>query len=291
MTCRLCKSTSVTRLFSKQGSWSLRSFDICRCESCDFVFVAEPWVDYDQIYTEDYYAGRGADPLVDYLGELEHFSDSVRRYEWRGIYRRVASLTALGRESKWLDYGCGAGGLVKYLNIAGCCDAVGFEQGWAASKLSSSGVPLIDSEALIGAKGTFSVITAVEVIEHVLDPIGQLREMRELLSPGGVLFLTTGNPEPYWDKLSEWPYILPEVHISFFRPKTLAFALEQSGFVAEFAGYGPGWTDILRFKILKNLGRRRVSSLERLVPWALVCRVADRRYRVSAQPSGRVVQP
>jgi SAM-dependent methyltransferase len=60
-----------------------------------------------------------------------------------------------------------------------------------------------------------------------------------------------------------------------------------AGLEAEPGGFGPGWTDIIRFKALKNLRRRTVSALERAVPWPLAARVLDRRLGVSAHPVGR----
>jgi SAM-dependent methyltransferase len=41
--------------------------------------------------------------------------------------------------------------------------------------------------------GTFGLVTAVEVIEHVESPIGFLRNVGRLLKPGGVAVLTTPN--------------------------------------------------------------------------------------------------
>jgi SAM-dependent methyltransferase len=41
--------------------------------------------------------------------------------------------------------------------------------------------------------GTFRLVTCVEVIEHVENPIGFLRNVKRLLSPGGVAVLTTPN--------------------------------------------------------------------------------------------------
>ncbi len=80
---------------------------------------------------------------------------------------------------------------------------------------------------------------------------------------------------------------MPEIHVSFFEPASLALAMERAGLVAEFAGYVPGWDQIIRFKTLKNLGRKDISPAERLIPWRTVSRALDRRHQVSAHPIGR----
>ena len=287
--CRLCQSPGAQLAGSKLGTWSGRTFELYRCPTCRFIFVGDPWLDYERLYDEDYYAGRGADPLVDYAYEVDGYAQSIRLYEWRGIHERVGSLTGLGPDTAWLDYGCGAGGLVRYLIQAGHKKAIGFEQDWARTRILRLGVPALDRAELERAEHVFDVVTAVEVIEHVYDPITELRRMRKVLKPGGLLFLTTGNPSPYLERLEKWRYIVPEVHISFFEPETLAWAMRQAGFEPVFAGFGPGWVDILRFKILKNLGRHRVSPLESALPWSTIARIVDRRFALSAQPLGLAV--
>jgi cyclopropane fatty-acyl-phospholipid synthase-like methyltransferase len=81
------------------------------------VFVANPWTDYAKNYDEGYYRGGGADPWIDYVYELEHPEATVRQYEWRGIQRLVDHLCPLTAETQWLDFGCGNGGLVRYVRI------------------------------------------------------------------------------------------------------------------------------------------------------------------------------
>ncbi len=49
--------------------------------------------------------------------------------------------------------------------------------------------------------GAFDVVVAIEVIEHLQDPIGFLREVRELLAPGGVAVLTTPNVDGFSSRL------------------------------------------------------------------------------------------
>ena len=74
------------------------------------------------------------------------------------------------------------------------------------------------------------MVTAIEVIEHTLDPLAELRTIRGLLRPGGLLFLTTGNAAPFASDLLRWSYIVPEIHVSFFEPDTLERALVKCGF-------------------------------------------------------------
>ena len=284
-TCPICSASVFEDLGTVKGSVIQRDFEFRRCLSCAFVFVANPSFDYDLIYSEDYYNGRGVDPKLNYVNETEDPGRSVRQHEWRGIVRRVNALTTVGRRCEWLDYGCGTGGLVNFLR-AGGVDAVGFEQGWCAERLHDTATPLIEEKQFSENSGRFDVITAIEVIEHTEDPVAVLKNIRSLLKPGGLLFMTTGNAEAFRKNILKWRYVAPEVHISYFEPKTLAHALEKAGFETAFPGYGPGWQDIIRYKLLMVLGRKWRSPLESAVPWRILSRLIDARLRLSAQPIG-----
>jgi SAM-dependent methyltransferase len=242
-------------------------------------------MDYARLYSEPYYRGEGADPLVDYQFELEHPDQTIRRYEWRGIYQAVASLMALRPGAQWLDFGCGSGGLVRYCRSRGV-SAVGFEEGAIVKNATAAGIPILSQAELAGRTACFDVITAIEVLEHLDRPLETLRQIRRLLKPASLFFFTTGNAAPYRDRLASWSYVTPEIHISFYEPDSLREALERSGFHADFCGYLPGFTDIIRFKILKKLRVRTCSTWEDLLPWSLLARTADFRYRVSAHPIG-----
>ena len=283
--CRICGALTEP-VAEVRGRLDGRTFHLRRCPACGFACVADPRTDFDAIYTSDYYAGRGVDPLVDYEYELAHPERTIRRYEWRGILTAVGALAGVGPGTRWLDYGCGTGGLVLHLRERGL-DAVGHEQGWSLPRLLERGVPVLGEEELAGHAGGFDVVTAIEVIEHVVDPVSELRRMAALLRPGGVLFLTTGNAAPHREHLERWAYVIPEIHVSFFEPRTLALALERAGLRPEFPGFGPGWTDIIRFKALKNLRRRSITPVDRLLPWRPVAEVLDRRLGLSRHPVGR----
>ena len=283
--CRVCGAATVL-LGTKRGQFEPREFHLHHCPSCHFSFIADPWTDYEKIYSADYYAGRGADPLVDYVFELEHPDRTIRIYEWRGIVRAVQSLYRLAPGSRWLDYGCGNGGLVRHVLANRLCQAEGFEEGWIAAQARASGIPILDDRALDSLTAAFDVVTAIDVIEHVADPIAVMRRVRSLLKPGGLFFFTTANAEPLRSRLLAWRYVLPEVHIGFFEPATAAAALTRAGFQPEFRPAIPGFGDIIRFKVLKKIGVSRRSWIENMLPWRWMSHLVDVRLKVSALPVG-----
>ncbi len=281
--CAVCGSLAAVT-GSVSSSFSNRTFELAHCSTCHYSFVVDPRTDFDALYDEAYYRGAGADPTVDYEGELDN-PRTVRVYEWRAILKIVEHLRGTLAGVRWLDFGCGLGGLVRY-GRSGGVEIVGFDEGHAADRMREEGIPALTRAELDAAAGSFDVVTAIEVLEHLVDPIPALRQIATLLRPGGLLFLTTGNAAPFRGRLEKWSYVQPDVHVGFFEPSTLEFALRSVGLEPSFPGFVPGFTDLMRYKVLKNLGLRRQHALERLVPWPPVARAVDRRFRLSAHPVG-----
>jgi len=286
--CRICGTESL-EIGTKAGDHARIPFTLFRCPECRFAFVDPPWSGTCQAYSEEYYMGRGVDPSVDYLFELEAPQKTVRFYEWKGVTDMIGCLAPLDRKTRWLDYGCGNGGLVRHLRRYGVADAVGFDSGWIAGHSRQLGIPLLTESELSDHSGEFDVVTMIEVIEHVLDPVAILRHARRLLKPNGLLYLTTGNAKPYRDRLLRWRYVLPEIHVGYFEPCSLEAALTRAGFRPEYRVRPRGYTGVIRFKILKSVGIRKRSLLERAVPWKLVSFFADLRYQVTYHPYGIAV--
>jgi SAM-dependent methyltransferase len=298
--CRICGGqTEVVGVV--HGRFSDRDYRLARCPSCGYAFVTDPWLDFATIYDERYYAGQGADPLVDYRFELDHPEWTIRQYEWRGLSRTVQGLADgadpinsarakhAGSVGRWLDYGCGNGGLVRYLRERSVADAFGFEQSSIAKEADARGIPILSAEGLLDEAGSFDVVTAIEVLEHTLDPVSELRRMRHLLRRGGLLLLTTGNAQPHAKALTRWSYVLPEIHISFFEPRTLERALAAAGFRPERRTLGSGFDEVLKFKVLKNLRIRRRSGLTDALPASLIAPLADRMTKLREHPVGWAV--
>lgn len=284
--CSICGSPT-TIIGSVPGVLDQRRFVLRHCEACRFSFVENHRTDYRNLYDQDYYTGKGADPLVHYIEEMGHPDRTVRYYEWQGI--RTVQRHFFPEGCRWLDFGCGPGGLVKHASASGM-DVTGFEEGWAAEYGRQHGIRIIDAEALEEHRGWYDFVTAIEVLEHIPEPLGALRKIRRSMRPGAVLFLTTGNARPWRRALLKWSYTqCPDVHVAFYEPETMEKCLLASGFTPGYLHSHPAYNDIIKYKILKNVGIQHRHRIIDALPWKLITRMVDGRYKVSAMPYGIAV--
>lgn len=281
MNCKICRNKTAF-VGTKIGKFKPCEYHLFQCQHCYFSFIQNPDTDYAEIYSEAYYHNKGADPLIDYVYEIDNPIRTIRTYEWQGILKIVRLLISLTKDTRWLDFGCGNGGLVRFCRENSPADVVGFEEGWGKEKAIQAGIPVVESIASMEQQ--FDVVTAIEVLEHVENPLQTLKAIRKLLKPGGLFFYTTGNAHPFRNRLMNWSYIVPEIHISLFEPKSLETALHMTGFSTEYKKFIPGFDDVIRYKVLKNLRARDKNWLEKIVPWPVIVRLVDKIYQVSAHP-------
>ena len=79
---------------------------------------------------------------------------------------------------------------------------------------------------------------------------------------------------------------IPEVHVSFFEPGTLRIAYEKTGFQWVPGRYLPGYSDVIKFKVLKNFRLQRRNRVHGWVPWSIIAPYIDQKYGISRHPVG-----
>lgn len=293
--CRLCGSERVVFVGTKIGRSTKREFSYFRCRECAFLFVSP--VLGPEIYDDDYYAGRGPDPKVDYAAEYRDRSpDREREYsdlfnQASKYFSRLPSVPL--REIEWLDFGCGAGGFLRFLEErrtlpvgaeTRSLNVSGFDTGSWAQRLAKDGHRILDFSSLqTTSEGSYDVISLIEVIEHIPNPAEVVRLLAKLLRPGGMLLLTTGNMHGLAARVAglRYRYHMPEVHVSLLNPETLRRICREAGLVP----LGVRYRGVVEFKVLKSAkGIGPGPWLRGALALPFVTRLIDFLYGVSAMP-------
>lgn len=108
--------------------------------------------------------------------------------------------------------------------------------------------------------GAFDVIAAFHVVEHIEDLDEFFRQIRNLLAPGGILFVVVPNIDSLYASLTgkKWLGFIP-AHVRQFSAKGLRECFERNGFeVAELSTHEPkhSFLPVVPFYFLREFIRR-----------------------------------
>lgn len=229
VTCNVCGTlvpATAPPVFVKDG------FDIVRCPQCRLLFRRElPDAEaVAAIYADEYFrrpegdaGGQGYD---DYLLEEElHRLNAAARV--RALSRHVAA-------GRLFDVGAAAGFFMDEARQAGW-EVAGADVSPTMSAYGRDALGLDLRTATFDAvdvSGPFDCVTMWDYIEHATDPLGDLRHAHDLLRPGGVLALSTGDVTSLVARASgsRWHLLTPRHHNYFFSAANLRLACDRAGF-------------------------------------------------------------
>lgn len=96
---------------------------------------------------------------------------------------------------------------------------------------------LADSRAKLADQ--YDVVVSWDVLEHVRDPVGFLRECGSYVRPGGVLCVSTLDVDTWMPRLlgTRWPWLI-NMHLFYFGSRSIKYVFRQAGFeIAHEASY------------------------------------------------------
>ncbi|MFD2168141.1 class I SAM-dependent methyltransferase [Thalassotalea euphylliae] len=211
-------------------------FDVIECEQCGFkhVMPLPTPEELDELYRHEYYDTEK--PLF-----LQQSEEDAAWWQqvYNDRYDTFESELSEGQRTI-LDVGSGPG---RFLHA-------GMQRGWKVTGIEPSvqasdyakntlGVNVINDFLTVesaASLGTFDVVHASQVLEHIPNPIDVLKTMTSLLKPGGILCLVVPNDfSPFQLALQEvenyepWWIAAPH-HLNYFNFDSLTSLVEKHGY-------------------------------------------------------------
>lgn len=214
---------------------TVRGFDVIDCEACGFrhiVPIPAPG-ELEAVYRDEYYS-------VEKPRYLERQQEDLDW--WRLVYAdRYDTFEALLPVSRRriLDVGCGPGFFLLHGQQRGW-QTLGLEpSAQAARHARGLGLEILQeflTRHTAERIGMFDGVHLSEVLEHVPDPAGLLRLVRDLLTPGGLVCVVVPNDYNSFQKAvrtgagcAAW-WVAPPHHINYFDFESLERLLRSCGF-------------------------------------------------------------
>ncbi len=213
--CRICGA-------SLDYKWSLKVLggrhlaQYHECRGCLSLQVVNPtWL--DEAYADE------SRPLANNPDQGRF----ARNFSAYGAFVALHEAGVMSERPIVLDFGGGYGLLAQMLKSGGY-------EAWQVDPYVP--VPFLAADRCLSAlddfpEASFDLIFALEVVEHLTDPMATLEGLTRRLKPGGTLMLSTGVYHP-GEHNHQWPYLAAEwgQHITFWSQPALVHAAGRLGF-------------------------------------------------------------
>lgn len=239
-----------------------RMYDIYDCNTCKTRFVS-PYgtVSYEKLYTDtDIYKG-----LDDFAIEIRDGYDPVWKLISRGrVYFAVFDFLRGKTGVNGIDVGCGYGYLTHLLNRIGH-HFVGLEVSESvvnrANEIYGSGYYCSLLDNVDRASEPIDLVVALEVIEHIDNPLNLIRQAKRLIRDGGNILITTPDIDFYRQQKSGdnvsilspgWAGELPPIHFSMFSRDSMRWIAKELDMDIEFVVFPGGQTESMGIIFTKH---------------------------------------
>jgi SAM-dependent methyltransferase len=232
-------------------------FTVARCRGCGFLYQ-RPRVRDDDLaacYPDNYPRHQEPTPRVPLKGSAARVR-AVRHALATGLGYRAFADTAAGTvtrlrarwllprlrwscppwrgEGRYLDVGCGSGGSLGVARALGWRTVDGIEIDASAAEKARRFADRLHVGDVASAPfppASFDLVTAFHVLEHLPDPVADLKRMLSWLAPGGLLVLEVPNAGGLGAGVfgAAWSGLDLPRHLWQFSPATLEALVRRAG--------------------------------------------------------------
>ena len=221
--CPLCQNGEHRR------EYDFSPFQVVSCRRCNFRFLQpRPTVEAMlALYSDERYFHDSSSPgYEDYRGQEQALRLTFRRF--LGQLERANATSG-----ELLELGCGLGYFLSeaaahYTGLTATDYSLGALDEIAPS-LADTYLGGLDAVPL---EKQFRCVAMIQVLEHIYDPVGHLRAVRERLHPDGVAAVVVPNYNSplRWLLQKRWPSFKVPEHVMYFQEASLRKAFELAGY-------------------------------------------------------------
>ena len=289
--CKVCDSQETRRLFESRDRVHgfPGTFTVYRCYRCFAIFY-EPRLTAEELssyYPENYSRYRYSRSLdrKNYTGLRRYVLENYYGYPSKKNNRPSSIKKGLGfilsfvmakdaipyqGEGKFLDVGCASGSHLYRLRSWGW-KSYGVEPSEKGVRMAREmGLNVFHGE-LADARfpdSFFDVVQLKDVLEHLVDPHAVMNEIRRILKPDGLVYITLPNSRgpSFWLFRENWFNLEVPRHVISYSPKTLRFLCATTGFQIIKIRYRSGAFNFVRSVqyFLEEKGRDWPAWLHRI---------------------------
>ena len=243
--CLVCGNTDGNRILTarEKMNGTLEPFDYVQCSVCGHLHLVSPPSDMGPYYAKGYYSFHTR-PIPAWhrwlyrtrteasLGGGNSFGSLLDRLK-PPYYAYWLSRTGLRLGNRVLDVGCGAGNLLRILQISGL-ECTGIDPYLPAESTTPEGVRLIRRD-LLAERRTYHAILFNHSFEHVPNPREVLARAAALLEPGGsvVVRIPLADSFAFFRYGADWVQWDAPRHLNLFTQDSFRRLAEQVGLRVE----------------------------------------------------------
>ena len=268
--CPCCGQKNIGLVLSAEDyTVSHKRFEIWKCADCTVRFTQSiPGINEIGAYYQSENYISHSDTSEGFINSLYHRVRNRTLIQKKRMIEKIAGISA----GTILDVGCGTGAFLHTMQQSGW-QITGLEPDETARKKARElyDLNLDNPEKLFSLPGgSFEVITMWHVLEHVHELHSYIKRLKELLKPGGKLFIAVPNYTCYDEKVYRefWAaYDVPR-HLYHFSPASMHKLLSIHNMQIE--AIKPMWYDSFYVSMLSEKYKRGKSNILRAFITGLV---------------------